>query len=122
LKGGSPRVVHVDVHAPDQTFVPQIDWNAGFRATAAQFCTSLIDPAFKDQWQPLEVYLRKLMGKPPYPPVFEALYGLLLRISHRCWAGKQEFISRDDLLAMFNELRGDDRLPEQVISDLVSLL
>lgn len=38
---GIPFVTHIDLAHPDQSFVPQIDWQAGFRAAHARFTAPL---------------------------------------------------------------------------------
>ena len=38
---GALFVTHIDLANPDQPFMPQIDWQAGFRAAHAQFTTPL---------------------------------------------------------------------------------
>jgi len=38
---GVPFVAHVDLATPDWSFIPRIDWRAGFRAAHARFTTPL---------------------------------------------------------------------------------
>jgi hypothetical protein len=122
LSDDSPVVVHVELETAKEAFIPSPEWDKGFRAALHQCTASLIDADLMTRWQPFETYMRKLMGKPPYSPVFETLYQALLRISQRCWSGEQQSISRIDLLNMLSETNLGDRVPSQVISDLRAML
>lgn len=43
-KNGTPHVLHIDLDAPDGPYVPQIDWDAGFRVAGEQFARSILAP------------------------------------------------------------------------------
>lgn len=122
LKDQLPVAVHVDVSAPHQPWVSPLVLSEGFRAAANRHAASLIAPDFLVGWKPFEAYLRNLMGRPPYSPAFEALYQRLISISHRCWSGQQQFITRADLLNVLNEPGLAERVPARIISDLIRTL
>jgi uncharacterized protein len=92
---GIPFVTHLDLASPEQPFVPQIDWDAGFRAANHRFSGSILAPelaAVWDSWQSLAQLAP------------EAHHSALLRAAHPCWSGEQTAITPESLLA---ELRAE---------------
>jgi putative phosphoesterase len=122
LRDDLPVVVHVDISAPHQPWVSPLVLSEGFRAAANRHSASLIAPDLMPDWPPFEAYLRKLMGRPPHSPVFGALYQSLISISHRCWSGQQQYITRADLLNVLDEPGLADCVPAQMILDLKAIL
>lgn len=87
---GGAAVRHVDVSVPDRSFVPTVDWASGFgRALSgvsetilapdlAPFVAAIADREFADR---------------------DAVKRAYVRLAHRCWEGKQESVTRSEVLA-----------------------
>jgi putative phosphoesterase len=103
---GTPRVTHVDLAAPERSFAPVIDWQAGFAAAHRQFSESLLTPDLATAWEAIRERL-------PLAP--EGIKAAILRVAHRCWAGEQEAIRREDLLTSF---RAETSIPAPVRAEL----
>ena len=101
LQGEEPRVVHVDLATSDRLFVPDVDWNAGFRATHDQFSTSILDPELATDWPRIESLARETD--------FEPFLRALQRVAHRVWAGEVAAITR---AALIREIEREASLPE----------
>jgi putative phosphoesterase len=43
-KNGTSHVVHIDLAAPDTSYMPNIDWDAGFLVAGKQFAKSILSP------------------------------------------------------------------------------
>jgi putative phosphoesterase len=82
---------HVDLAAPDRPFDPAIDWSAGFKANAARFGESILDPALERLWA-----RRHELAAQPDGDLGWAAY---LRVAHRCWSGELERVTPAALLA-----------------------
>jgi hypothetical protein len=99
---GEPTVRHIDLAAPSEPFVPDIDWESGFRAAHDRFSESIVDPAMAADWPRLAEHLLPLAPG--------AVRAALRRAAFRCWDGHQATWGHADLLAA---LRADpDRAPE----------
>jgi putative phosphoesterase len=122
LKDEQLRVIHIDLSSPQEPFVPRIEWNLGYSAAIKQLFVSLIDPELAPNWQPIEIYLRNFQANPVNSIQSEILLEKLLRISRRCWDGLQQYITRENLIAMLDEVSLDDSVSCEVISDLRELL
>jgi len=86
---GTPSVAHVDLAAPGQPYVPDVDWQAGFEVARDQFEGTIVEQGL------LEDIAR--MSKQTYRDL-EALKRAILPLSHRCWAGEKQYITRAELL------------------------
>jgi putative phosphoesterase len=86
---GTPSVAHVDLAAPDQPYVPDVDLQAGFEVAHDQFEGTIVEQAL------LEDVARA--SKQTYRDL-EALKRAVLPLSHRCWAGEKQYITRAELL------------------------
>lgn len=106
-----PQVVHVDLAAPDEAYVPPFDPGVGFSAALAPYSASILSPALA------AVYDRLLTEI--FPRAARALPALYLRLAHRCWAGAQDVITPDDLLAAARE---DTVVSPAVVDQLEALL
>jgi hypothetical protein len=105
-----PLVVHIDLDHPDQPFVPQIDWQAGFAAALGQFSESILAPDLEPDREQLFAIVHQALA-----PSIDALR----RVAMRCWAGTQPHIARADLLA---ELEATPDLPPHVLAEFRALL
>jgi putative phosphoesterase len=105
-----PLVVHIDLDHPDQPFVPQIDWQAGFAAALGQFSESILAPDLEPEREQLFAIAHLALA----PSI-----GALRRVAMRCWAGTQPHITRADLLA---ELEATPDLPSHVLAEFRELL
>ena len=122
LKDGQSQVVHVDLSNPKETFMPIVDWDGGFKATVSRLSVSLIDPELRPVWPPIETYLRNFQADPANAVSYTLIFERLLRITRRCWTGRQPYITRADLIAMVNEAELSGLVSQQVILDLKKLL
>jgi hypothetical protein len=107
---GCPFVAHVDLASPGQRFEPRIDWDAGFAAALAQFSVSILSPelaAGREEWEPL------------FQRAPEVYRGAFLRVAHRCWAGRQPWITKENLLA---EVRTDPGISAAARAELEAAL
>jgi len=86
---GTPFVAHVYLAVPDRLYVPDVDWQAGFEVALDQFQATIVDQGL------LEDVAR--MRKQTYRDR-EALKRAMLPLSHRCWAGEKQCITRAELL------------------------
>lgn len=98
---GRAGTSHVDLAHPERVYETDVAWEAGFRAANARYEAPLLAPD-------LVPYLEQLRRDNFNAPL--AVRAAILRISHRCWAGEQPFISADDIL---NEVEGDAAVPEE---------
>jgi uncharacterized protein len=91
---GVPRVVHIDLAAPQRPFVSQIDWRVGFAAAHSQVTESLMTPDLEVIWNKLHH-----VGQSFDQEMRAKLRAGMRRILERCWSGEQQLISRADILA-----------------------
>lgn len=105
------HVSHIDLAVPTSPFVPQIDWSAGFNAALNMFSASILSPALMKDWDYLKVHLLPLAPEP--------FRKALLRVAHRCWARKQQYISHKDLLV---EVLTDPDISADVRSQIEAIL
>jgi len=108
---GVPFVRHVDLAAPEQVYVPVIDWEAGFRAAHTAVSAPIITPALAADL-PHIIALGRLIA----PVQSEAAY---LRLAQRCWAGDLDIITHDDLFA---ELQEDESLSPAAVDAFSSIM
>lgn len=87
---GATAVRHVDLHAPEQLYTPQVDWQASFSTAHQAISETILGPGLA----PLEVALRNDDFADP-----ETVRTVYDRLAHRCWAGELELITAVDLLA-----------------------
>jgi putative phosphoesterase len=110
---GWPTAVHIDLAQPDRSFVPQIDWQAGFAAAHSQCTESLMMPDLEVVWKDLH-----WVGQSFDEQMRARLRAGMLRILERCWSGEQQLISRADILA---EARAAE-LPTDLLARIEALL
>jgi len=118
----SSRVVHIDVDMPQQPFLTHVDWKAGFRLALYHYSESIIEPGLRLRWQAFETYMRRLTASADDAWIYQEIYTALLRIAHECWANRQQYIRRNDVLTVLDELSSCGHIPAQVIADLRSYL
>jgi len=100
-KDGRATVSHVDLADRRRIYDAGVVWEDGFRAANERYETPILAPD-------LVPYLEQLRRDNFSAPF--AVRAAILRISHRCWAGKQPFITAADIL---NEVEGDAAIPEE---------
>ncbi|HLH71798.1 MAG TPA: metallophosphoesterase [Chloroflexota bacterium] len=111
LKDIQPRVAHVDLAAPNRIFIPDIDWEAGFRAAHGRCSVSILDPDLAADWPRFEALARAL--------AFEPWIQAVQRVAHRVWAGELAVITRADLI---RELEREPTLPAEARRQLLARL
>ncbi|HEU5097411.1 MAG TPA: metallophosphoesterase family protein [Roseiflexaceae bacterium] len=112
---GVPAVVHLDLAAPAQSFVPRIDWPAGFAAAHSQFTESIMAPDLEIIWKELHH-----VGQSLDEDVRAELRAGMRRILERCWSGQQALISRADVLAEARAARLPDEMRVRIESMMTS--
>jgi len=95
----TPFVTHVDLAVPNQAYVPNIDWEAGFEVASNKFEATIVE---EDLVEDISMLRKQTFSD------LEAMKGAILRLSHQCWAGEQQYITRSGLL---NEIEQDTRIP-----------
>ena len=94
---------HIDLAAPDQVYVPTIDWEARFELTFGGFQPPTAE-------QDLLGSISEL-GKQTYDNL-EALKGAILPLCYPCWAGEKSHMTRAELLNAI-ERATDISLPDR---------
>src|SRR5207249_3986754 len=117
-----PIVVHVDLAAPSLLYDPVIDLAAGFAASMTRYNASILDADLVGSWPAISEQVLALLDDPADRQTFDTLVAALLVISHRCWAGEKEAITRGDLLSTFGSLRGDARISDDLLARLIATL
>jgi len=108
---GRVAVVHVNLTPPPQPFLPQIDWQGGFKAALGQFSVSILSPD-------LEAVIPRLR-QALSPAARQAIIPLVLPWAQRCWRGDQERIT----LAQFRQgLLTEATLDQAVKAEVAALL
>jgi uncharacterized protein len=107
---GRVAVVHVNLTPPPQPFVPQIDWQGGFKAALGQFSASILEPE-------MEIVIQRLRTNLS-PSARQAIIGIVLPWAQRCWRGEQERIT----LAQFRQGLLTNSALDQAIKDEVAAL
>lgn len=98
---GRAAVSHVDLANPECVYAAEVAWEDGFRAANARYEAPLLSPD-------LVPYLEQLRRDNFSAPF--AVRAAILRISRRCWAGEQQFITAGDILS---EVKEDASVPEE---------
>lgn len=111
---GACAVVHVDLAAPEEPFVPRIDWGAGFRAAHDQFGESILSPEMAAGYDRLRALIASLA-----PDQASRARAAWDRVAHRCWSGEQAIITPADVLT---ELRADANLSPGVCAQVEAVL
>jgi uncharacterized protein len=94
---GATAVRHVDLSAPNQVYRPEVDWQASFSSAHDRLTAPILTP----ELAPLAEALRS--GRFAEPGAVREQY---YRLAHRCWAGEQEHITREDVLEEIAGHRG----------------
>lgn len=89
---GNPFVTHIDLSAPDRAFVPQVDWQAGFRSAHDLVAASILSPELAADMPRLDPLLRSLLTR-------EQMLSLARRVALPCWSGERTSITHADILA-----------------------
>ena len=110
---GQFGVTHIDLAEPEKPFVPQVDFDAGFRAASQQVEVSIIAP----ELLPHLAHLRKFAREIIPPQAIKETGAALHRIAHRCWSGEQEFITAEE---WSTEIQQIDALSAEVKAALVA--
>ena len=87
---GELVVVHIDLAAPDQPFVPSVDWDAGIKTAIGQFQSPIVAPDLLESVGEL--------GRQTYSDL-EALKEAILPLCHPCWTGEKRHVTRTELLS-----------------------
>lgn len=86
--GAAPRIRHVDLARPQETYEPHVDVPAGFDAALAGYQESLLEPALR---KPLRGLKPDMFEDP------ERALAKILPLAQACWAGEQRWITREAL-------------------------
>lgn len=89
---GTPFTVHVDLDEPQRAYVPDIAWEAGFRAAAQHYERSLLAEPLLGEWAHLQA--RVQASGPQRAAAFRQSFA---RLAHRCWANEQAEITHEHL-------------------------
>ncbi len=95
--GRAPQVRHVDLAAPEETFEPWVELEAGFEAALGRYQESLLAPALRERLGGLR------------PDMFEDVERVLAAVTplaRACWAGEREWITEEVLMGV---LGAEDR-------------
>lgn len=93
---GGLETVHVDLANPEQPFVPQIDWGAGFQTALEQFSVSIFTP--------------NLIAAIPYlaanlsPDLVDRIKRILPGLARRVWAGELPQLDESTLLDALGQI------------------
>ena len=107
---GQISLTHIDLKNPSTIYVPLIDWEGGYRNATPTYIRSILSPAIENKMKAVQ-YSQFARSK----PVKQAV----LRVSHRCWAGQQSEMGKEDLLA---EIDGDPEILEEDKHKIVEIL
>jgi putative phosphoesterase len=118
----APVAVHVDVNAPDRPFVPEVDWNAGFRAALKHYEESILAPELVAVWPRAVQEFLGWLDDPACAPLVEGVREATLRVARRCWSGKQQYMSRADLLRELATLRADPAIPGNALDQFEAII
>lgn len=117
----TPVAVHVDVNAPDRPLVPEVDWNAGFRAALKHYEESILAPELVAVWPRAVQEFLGWLDDPACAPLVEGVREATLRVARRCWSGEQQFITRAELLLELATLRSDPIIPAPALEQFVAI-
>lgn len=121
LRHEPPLAVHIDLAAPDRAFVPEYDLDAGFAAARDKYNyqVPILEPDLQARFSTIEPALMRLMFGDNAVPHGRTLYSAYLRLAHRCWSGKQEFVTRNELITEFDALTD---VPATLKAEAIGLL
>ena len=100
IDDGTAEVVHIDLSQPDRYHEPQINWEAGFQHAASRYSASILAPDLAERIEGIKMarFSRR-----------DSIKNAVLRLSRRCWSGRQRCFSRQELL---DEIGSDPDIPE----------
>jgi putative phosphoesterase len=107
---GAPFIRHINLDAPDRPFDLSIDYRQPFTDALTRCSLSILAPDLAACWDQLPSLQETA------PEVFRTA---ILRLAHRCWAGRQTSITRAKL---GHELLQAENLPEAAHQALAVLL
>lgn len=86
---GTLLVVHVDLAFPDRAYVPHVDWEAKFEVALDECQATIVE----------EDLLKDIaeLGKQTFSDL-QALKEAILPLSHPCWTGEKQYVTRAELL------------------------
>lgn len=102
-----PRVEHFDLRDPGHPFIPEFEYERGFRHALAPTYESILTPE-------LEVFIPWLLAE-VYPLAPEPVFAGINTLAHRCWSGELERITIADVI---DQLHHMDNLPVVVFDKL----
>ena len=97
---GTPFVVHVDPHEPDQPFAPAFwmehDRQGAVSVMGSHFVASILEPELAPRWQRAWEHVRTM-------PAAErrAIDALLCRLAYPCWLGERQSVTTAEALDAF---------------------
>lgn len=112
---GRVQVTHVDLARPQEVFVPQIDFDAGFRAAMAQFTRDMRAPALQADSPRLWAALNEILPESARKAFFQALN----RAAHPFWLDQQQGITHQEWIAA---VQAADELPTEVRQRLMDAI
>jgi putative phosphoesterase len=114
LDGAPPVVSHIDLAAVGKRFVPEIDWEAGFKAALRQYSASILTGDLQVVWPEIDRLWHEWFDSAHTRPHAEAMYLAIVAIAHRCWSGEQEVITRDEALTAVRAIHLPQHMEAQV--------
>jgi hypothetical protein len=84
LRDGRHKIVHIDIAAPHEPFVPACKWPASFKATLDRFSESIFAPE-------AEALLQRIRPQVS-PELRHALIPMLLPLIQRCWRREMDVV------------------------------
>jgi uncharacterized protein len=108
VPGQPPRVVHIDVDAPDgPPHVPHDDYDSGFMALFERCTTPIFAPDLMAEWGWIRDDLMLIAGR-------DTVHDLLLPLARECWTGARQRITAADAVAAWTA----HDLPEDALDAL----
>jgi putative phosphoesterase len=107
--GQPPKVVHIDIDAPDVPHVPPNDYEAGFSNFYARYTEPIFAPDLMAQSGWIRDELVSAVGA-------EYIADPLLPLARECWAGARQFITAEDAV----EVWMSQHLPHDIVDMLRS--
>lgn len=108
---GQVDVRHVDLDAPNRSFAPVVDWQAGFAANAAPYEASIITPELGRA----AAFLRRHLARQD----LIALEPAISELSHAVWEGRADVITLAQVQEAINH---DGAVPPDLQTRLAHLL
>ncbi len=94
---GRRFVTHVDLAAPDQVFLPNIDWRAGFDDAMSRFQSAIVEEGLLEDVGKLRHLVFSNV---------EAVIEAILPLSRLCWSGARSHLTRRELVSQIENSAG----------------